>query len=72
MTVCKKDDASEEYVFIASKGVYLSLDVCHSRKALKCLLQSIYLLLDLLYHKFCISYCIENDFAQYFAKCCNL
>ena len=35
MTVCKKDDASEEYVFIASKGVYLSLDVCHSRKSLK-------------------------------------
>ena len=38
---CKKDDASAEYVIIASKGVYLSLDVCNSRKALKCLLQSI-------------------------------
>ena len=37
--------------FIASKGEGLSLDVWHSRKNFKCLLQNIYLLLDLLYRK---------------------
>ena len=29
----------------------LSVDICHSRKAIKCLLQNIYLMLGLLYHK---------------------
>ena len=37
--------------FITSRRVGLSLYISHSRKALKCLLQNIYLLLDLLYHK---------------------
>ena len=37
--------------FIAGKGVALSLDIWPSRKALKCLLQIILLMLDLLYHK---------------------
>ena len=37
--------------FIVGKGVALSLDIWPSRKALKCLLQIILLMLDLLYHK---------------------
>ena len=37
--------------FIAGKGVALSLDIWPSRKALKCLLQNILLMLDLLHHK---------------------
>ena len=35
--------------FIASKRADSSLDICLSRKALKCLLQNIYMMLDLLY-----------------------
>ena len=37
--------------FIASKRIGLPLYISTSMKALKCLLQNIYLLLDLLYHK---------------------
>ena len=37
--------------FITNKGVGLSLDIWSSRKALNCLLQNIYLMLDLLYYK---------------------
>ena len=53
MTMCKKDDRPPQQkstVFTASK-VGLSLDICPSRKILKRLLQNIYLMLDLLYHK---------------------
>ena len=37
--------------FFASKEVGLALDIWHSRKAWKCLLQNIYPMLELLYHK---------------------
>ena len=37
--------------FIASKRLGLPLYISHPKKALKCLLQNTYLLLDLLYHK---------------------
>ena len=38
------------HIFIASKGEGLSLDTWHSRKA-QSLLQNIYLMLELWYHK---------------------
>ena len=49
----KKDDRPphQKRLFIASKGVGLSLDIWPSRKALKRLLQNIYLMLDVLYYK---------------------
>ena len=52
--ICKKDDRASHHksrFFIASQGVGLSLDTCLSRKALKRVLQNIYLTLDLLYNK---------------------
>ena len=52
--ICKKDDRAPHHksrFFIASQGVGLSLDTCLSRKALKRVLQNIYLTLDLLYNK---------------------
>ena len=52
--ICKKDDRATHHksrFFIASQGVGLSLDTCLSRKALKRVLQNIYLALDLLYNK---------------------
>ena len=52
--ICKKDDRTTHHnsrSFIASQGVGLSLDTCLSRKALKRVLQNIYLTLDLLYNK---------------------
>ena len=39
------------HIFIVNKGVGLSLDVWYSWKALTGLLLSIYLMLELLYHK---------------------
>ena len=54
MTICKKDDRpphQKSWLFIASKGVGLFLDIRSARKALKGLLQNICLTLDLLYHK---------------------
>ena len=39
------------HIFIANKAVDLSLDIQYSRKALKALLQNMYLMLELLYHK---------------------
>ena len=39
------------HIFIASKGAGLSLDIRRSRKNLKSLLQNIYLMLQLIYHK---------------------
>ena len=52
--ICKKDDRASHHksrFFIASQGVGLSLDTCLSRKALKRVLQNIYLTLDILYNK---------------------
>ena len=52
--ICKKDDRALHHksrFFIVSQGVGLSLDTCLSRKALKRVLQNIYLTLDLLYNK---------------------
>ena len=52
--ICKKDDRATHHnsrSFIESQGVGLSLDTCLSRKALKRVLQNIYLKLDLLYNK---------------------
>ena len=52
--ICKKDDRAPHHksrFFIVSQGVGLSLDTCLSRKALKRVLQNIYLTLDLLYNK---------------------
>ena len=52
--ICKYDDRAPHHKsrsFIASQGVGLSLDTCLSRKALKRVLQNIYLALDLLYNK---------------------
>ena len=54
MTIIKKDDRlphQKSIFFITSKGVGLSLDIWPSGKALKCLLQDIYLILYLSYHK---------------------
>ena len=53
MTMFKKDDRlphQKSKFFIASKGVGLTLDIWPLKKALKGLLQNIYLMLDLLYH----------------------
>ena len=50
MTMCKNDDRPPDHksrFFIASKGVSLSAP----RKTLKRLLQNIFLMLNLLYHK---------------------
>ena len=52
--ICKKDDRAPHHksrFFIVSQGVGLSLDNCLSRKALKRVLQNIYLTLDILYNK---------------------
>lgn len=54
MTRCKKDESwshQNSRFFIIIKGVALSLNIWHSWKALKGLLQNIYLKLELLYHK---------------------
>ena len=54
MTMCKKDyrpPNQKSWLCIASKLVVLSLDIWLSSKAFKRLLQSISLMLDLLYHK---------------------
>ena len=53
-SMCKRDDRpwnQKNRFFIASKRIGLPLYISTSMKALKCLLQNIYLLLDLLYHK---------------------
>ena len=55
--MCKKDNGLSHqksmkfHIFIASKTVVLSLSIGLTRKALKGLLQNIYLMLELLYHK---------------------
>ena len=52
--MCKQDESlshQKSRLFIASKRVGLSLDIWCSRKALKGLLQNIYLRLELLHHK---------------------
>ena len=52
--ICKKYDRAPHHksrTFFASQGLGLSLDTCLSRKALKRVLQNIYLALDLLYNK---------------------
>ena len=52
--ICKKDERAPHHksrFFIGSQGVGLSLDTFLSRKALKRVLQNIYLKLDLLYNK---------------------
>ena len=52
--ICKKYDRAPHHksrTFFASQGLGLSLDTCLSRKALKRVLQNIYLTLDLLYNK---------------------
>ena len=54
MTMCRKDGRlphQESRFFLPSKRVGFSLDIRLSRKALKALLQSIYLILDLLHYK---------------------
>ena len=46
MTTCKKDNRlphQKSRFFIANKGVGLSLDVWHSRKAFKSLLYTVYM-----------------------------
>ena len=42
---------SKFHIFIASKVPGLSLDIWRSKKVLRQLLQNIYLVLELLYHK---------------------
>ena len=51
--MCKKDDRSPDKKsrFFATKGVGISFNIWPSKVVLKCLLQNICLLLDLLYHK---------------------
>ena len=54
MSMCKGDNRSpyqKSIFFITSKRAGMSLYISHSKKAVKCLLQNVYLLLDLLYHK---------------------
>ena len=56
MTICKNNGWSSHQnrrktFFFASKEVGLALDIWRSRKALKRLLQNIYLMLEILYHK---------------------
>ena len=62
--ICKKDDRAPHHKsrsFIESQGVGLSLDTCLSRKALKRVLQNIYLALDLLYNKHNLLFTIVVD-----------
>ena len=52
--MCNRDDRppyQKSRSFIASKRLGLPLHISHPKKALKCLLQNIYLLLNLLYDK---------------------
>ena len=51
MTGCRIKIVKKFYIFVAIKGVGLSLYIWRSRKTLKGLLQNIYLMLELLYHK---------------------
>ena len=51
MTICCAKVTYKFHIFIASKVVDLSLDIWCLRKALKGLLQNIYLMIELLYHK---------------------
>ena len=53
----KKDDRLSHQIsikvpnFYANKGVDLSLKICRSRKAIKCSLQNIKQILEILHHK---------------------
>ena len=70
------------HISIASRAVFISLDILRSRKAFKGFLQNTYPMLEQSYlntktrfytdEKFSELFCIKNDFAKYFAKCCNL
>ena len=72
------------HISIASRAVFISLHILRSRKAFKGFLQNTYLMLEQLYLNtktrfytdvillFSELFCIKNDFAKYFAKCCNL
>ena len=54
VTMCKKCNRlphQKSRFFIASKEVAFTLAIWPSRKALKGLLQNVYLMLDLLYHE---------------------
>ena len=54
MTMCKNYESllhQKRRFFITSKGVDVSLGIWRSRKAIKSLLQNIYLIWELLYHK---------------------
>ena len=73
--ICKKDDRAPHHksrFFIASQGVGLSLDTCLSRKALKRVLQNIYLTLDLLYNKHIPLFTIAVDGSIFLKKQYNL
>ena len=67
----KKPRHQKSRFFIASKGAGLSLDIGPSRIALKCLLQNIYSVLDLLYHErnlFFYDCCRWQHFKNIFKK----